>query len=74
MVCGLVATTSRAQKVSEAEALLRAKAFMNSRTSAPAGGRHFAPQSITSLSPEFCLGSLFVSYFLNTILSANCRK
>lgn len=50
MVCGLVATTSRAQKVSEAEALLHAKAFMNSRTSAPAGGRHFAPQSITSLS------------------------
>ena len=50
MVCGLVATTSRAQKVSEAEALLHAKAFMNSRTSAPAGGKHFAPQSITSLS------------------------
>ena len=50
MVCGLVATTSRAQKVSEAEALLRAKAFMNSRTSAPAGGKHFAPQSAASLS------------------------
>ena len=50
LVCGMVATASHAQKVSEAEALQRAKAFLNSRVSAPTGGKQYAPQSVTSLS------------------------
>lgn len=50
MACGMFATTSLAQKVSEAQALQRAKAFLDSRVSAPADGKMYAPQSDKTLS------------------------
>ena len=50
MACGMFTTTALAQKVSEAQAFLRAKAFIDSRASAPADGRLHAPQSAQSLS------------------------
>ena len=49
MVCGMVTTTAHAQKVSEAQALQRAKAFLNGRVSVPTGGKQYAPQGVTSL-------------------------
>ena len=49
MACGMMAATSHAQKVSEAEALLRAKAFLNDKVSAPTGGKQYAPQGVTAL-------------------------
>lgn len=45
---GMATTTSMAQKVSEAQALLRAKTFIGSRASAPADGKQYAQRTTTT--------------------------